>query len=456
MKKFLKYTFALAAMTLSLSACTNEQDDVFGGSAADRLNEMTAETARILASKPNGWVLQMFTTEREPGYTFLCDFSSNGSVKIAGNHKWIGGNYQEEVSLYQMIADNGPGLSFSSYNQILHILADPEDIADTNLNEQGYGHKGDYEFILMDVTEDRILLKGKKWGQKAIMTPMSADTDWQQYLTDLKAEQSALFSPRIPQFEMVTPQGVYTITHPDYGYFYVVAPGGDMIAETEYFPYTVLPGEFSLWKPYTGVDDEISVENFAIADDGYLRCIDKGAEDVYIKAPDVLTLLTAPMPVMTLSEDARGNLNPNMSYPATEFVVDLNSFTGELAQAYNTMYTEVSKANIGGRRNQRIRSLKLSYRQSDDVLGLIIETQNFSAQGGAMFLGISVDDGKLNLTDLNTGVGNPRAFYTTVPAVVDFVATFCKYHYTFTASNALSLGNVVAASDGDEVFTMSL
>lgn len=453
MKKFLKYTFALAAMTLSLSACTNEQDDVFGGSAADRLNEMTAETARILASKPNGWVLQMFTTEREPGYTFLCDFSSNGSVKIAGNHKWIGGNYQEEVSLYQMIADNGPGLSFSSYNQILHILADPEDIADTNLNEQGYGHKGDYEFILMDVTEDRILLKGKKWGQKAIMTPMSADTDWQQYLTDLKAEQSALFSPRIPQFELVTPQGVYTITHPDFGYFYVVAPGGDMIAETDYVPFVVSPSAVTLWKPYTGKDEEISVENFAIADDGLLRCTDEGAEDVYIKAPDVAKLLTSSFDVMTLVEDSRGNNNPSMASSVATFTVDLTSFTGEIAVAYQAMYDQINKGNASLRRGQRIRNIALAYNVTGESLSVVIETQNY--RGGGIYLDAIVTENGLEISDKADGTGNCFGFYRDFSAVKDFIKTLCG-SVKFVSSNALTVGTVDVTLANGDTFTMSI
>lgn len=456
MKKFLKYSLAVVASVVGLTACTNEQDDIFGSTAADRLNETTAETAKILASKPNGWVLQMFTTEREPGYTFLCDFSSNGSVRIAGNHKWIGGTYQEEVSLYQMIADNGPGLSFSTYNQVFHILATPEDVGETNIDEQGYGHKGDYEFILMDVTDNYIKLKGKKWGQKASLTPLPADVDWQQYLADLAAEQKALFSPKIPQFEMVTPNGTYTITHPDYGYFYIVAPGGDMIAETDYAPFVVAPGEISLWKPYTGKDDEISVENFAIADDGYLRCTDPGSEGIYIKAPSIVRLLSEPMQVMTLVEDDRGNLNPSMAYANTEFIIDLDSFSGELSEAYTAMYNAVNKANIGGKRNQRIRSMKLAYRQTDGALGLMIETQNFAAQGGAIYLGIDKVDGKLQFTDMEDGTGNPRAFYSAVPAVVDFVKVFCSSAFKFEEESPLTIGTVSVVADNGNSFIMSL
>ncbi|MDE7396135.1 MAG: hypothetical protein K2M98_00240, partial [Muribaculum sp.] len=262
--------------------------------------------------------------------------------------------------------------------------------------------------------------------------------------------------PRIPQFEMVTPKGTYTVTHPDFGYFYVVAPGGDMIAETDYVPFVVAPSQISLWKPYTGKDDEISVENFAIADDGYLRCIDPGAEDIYIKAPSAVRLLSESMQVMTLNEDDRGNLNPSMAYANTEFYVDLSSFTGELADAYTAMYNAVNKANIGGKRNQKIRSVKLSYRSADSVLGLMIETQNFAAQGGAIYLGVEVIDGKLSLTDMEDGTGNPRAFYTTVPAVADFVKVFCSSAFKFEEESPLTIGTVSAVADNGNSFKMSL
>lgn len=442
MKKFLKYTFALAAVTLSLSACTNEEDDIFDGTAADRLNETTAETARILASKPNGWVLQMFTTEREPGYTFLCDFSSNGSVKIAGNHKWIGDSYQEETSLYQMIADNGPGLSFSTYNQVFHILATPEDIGETNLDEQGYGHKGDYEFILMDVTEDRILLKGKKWGQKAVLTPMPADVDWQQYLADLKAEQSGLFSPRIPQFEMVTPQGVYTITHPDYGYFYVVAPGGDMIAETDYVPFVVSPGEFMLWKPYTGKDGEISVENFAIADDGVLRCTDAGAEDVYIQAPSADRLLASPFDLMTLSEDSNGNWNPNMSVTGTPMMTAEN-VTGNLVDMIDKLSAGVKKYNS---RNRAVRYFRWAYQPAFNRVSIGVVTYNVTFN---LYLEVSLADGKIQLTDTGTGDNNGNVYRRNVPEVQQFVDMFTAGDIQAESDARLSISKFkVTLADG--------
>ena len=449
MKKFLKYTFALAAVTLSLSACSNEQDDIFDGTAADRLNEATAETARILASKPNGWVLQMFTTEREPGYTFLCDFSSDGSVRIAGNHKWIGGNYQEEVSLYQMIADNGPGLSFSTYNQVFHILATPEDIPDTNLDEQGYGHKGDYEFILMDVSEDLIMLKGKKWGQKAVLVPLSADVDWQQYMADLKTEQAGLFPPRIPQFEMVTPQGVYTITHPDFGYFYIVAPGGDMISETDYVPFVVSPSSVSLWKPYTGKDDEISVENFAITDDGMLRCTDKGAEDVYIKAPDPASLLTEGVSVMTLSEDERGNLNPNMKLASIP-TLTAEQHTGNLVDMISRLGAGVKKYNS---RNRGVRNFRWALQPVNDRLAITVTTYNVSF---SLYFDVAVVDGKIQLTDTGSGDNNGNVYRRNVPEVQEFADMLAAGPIEAVADAPLSVNNFTLTLADGSTFVLPL
>lgn len=463
MKKFLIYTLGLAAAATALTACSNEQDDVFGSTAAERLNETNAATREVLTSKPNGWALQMFTTEREPGYTFLCNFDKNGAVKIAANHKWIGGNYAEETSLFDMIADNGPVLSFSSYNTIFHILATPEDFGETSINEQGYGHKGDYEFIIMDAKPDRILLKGKKWGQKAILTALPEDADWQSYLTGLKSVQNSMFSSKLPQLKLVTPQGNFILTHADFGYFYVVAEGGDMVSETSYVPFAVSEGKLTLWAPFTGLEkvagqtDYVSIapENFKLDAEGCMRCTDEGNEKCYIVSHDIATLLTTPQEVMTLVDNTKGNFNPSVSHPAVVFNLDLDSFSPVLAAAYKKMYDQIVAGNSKMKKGQRVRNVALSYNYDLKSLTLLIETQNY--KGGGIKLDVTFGpDGQFVVSDTGTGIGNSVAFYNAFTSVAEFVDLLCGTPLTFTSDSRLIPNNVKVETGTGESFTMGI
>ena len=164
------YLSALAA--LALTACSNDSSEIFDQSAADRLEQYKKEYAEVLTADGGLWAMEYFSNPEEPGYVFVMKFDKNGSVNIAANHKWIGGSFKQEVSIWKMIADNGPVLSFNSYNPLFHIFSDPANIEgpnaptgeDGDINETGYGHEGDYEFQFMEVSEDgqTVRLLGKK------------------------------------------------------------------------------------------------------------------------------------------------------------------------------------------------------------------------------------------------------------------------------------------------------
>ena len=82
MKKYLIYAMSLLLAGPAFTSCKNEEDDIFEASPADRLNQAVEDYTNILCAAPNGWVMQYFTNEREPGYIYLMDFDKNTSVKI--------------------------------------------------------------------------------------------------------------------------------------------------------------------------------------------------------------------------------------------------------------------------------------------------------------------------------------------------------------------------------------
>ena len=215
MKKLL-YFAAFAA--LSLTACSSTEDEIFDQSAAERLESYKQEYADVLTSDGGLWSMEYFSNDEEPGYVFVVKFDKDGSVAISANHKWIGGEFKQEVSLWKMIADNGPVLSFNSYNSLFHIFSDPANIegpyapkgddGTTDVDETGFGHEGDYEFQVMNVSEDgsSVRLLGKKRMYDIYLHRLDASTDARQYLEDVAAVPSK-FSSRFNDMTMTDEDG---------------------------------------------------------------------------------------------------------------------------------------------------------------------------------------------------------------------------------------------------------
>lgn len=213
MKKFL-YLAAVAA--LSLTACSSDDNNIFDQSAAERLEQYKKDYADVLTSDGGLWSMEYFSNPDEQGYVMTFKFSKDGSVEISANHKWIGGTFKQETSLWKMIADNGPVLSFSSYNKLFHIFADPANITGPDqpqgdngpIDETGFGHEGDYEFQVMNVSDDgkTVRMLGKKRMYNIYLRRLDVNTDVEQYLTDVKAVTNFIV-PYFGYFNLIAADG---------------------------------------------------------------------------------------------------------------------------------------------------------------------------------------------------------------------------------------------------------
>lgn len=240
MKKYLIYAMSLLIVGASFSACSNEEDDIFEASPSDRLNQAMEDYTALLCKPANGWAMQYFAdNEDEGGYTFLMKFDKNTSVTIVSNNRWTGNAYKEETSMFDLIADNGPVLTFNTFNDVFHIFSTPEDLPSTPENEAGYGHNGDYEFIVMDATDDLITLKGKKTAIRVLMTPLADDTDWKQYFTELKAKSRSLFNDKFDPLLLDLGEKRFIVSGASTGVFSMYPEGGDAITETVKYPYLI-------------------------------------------------------------------------------------------------------------------------------------------------------------------------------------------------------------------------
>ncbi len=220
MKKL--YISLLALAALGFSGCNNDDSGIFDQSAAERLEASRIEYKDILTADGGLWALEYFTNTDEPGYLLLMQFGTNGAVEVSADHQWIGNKFKQETSLWDVISDNGTVLTFNTYNTLFHVFSTPENIEGAgapknefgeDINELGYGHEGDYEFLLMSHdSEGNVKLIGKKHGMEAWLRKLPAATDPEQYLADVKARRS-VFNSKFPEFTLVEPSGAqYVVT----------------------------------------------------------------------------------------------------------------------------------------------------------------------------------------------------------------------------------------------------
>lgn len=240
MKKIIFILLYWVALFSFMSSCTNEEDDLFPQSSAERLNAAVTDNTSLLMSASNGWVLQYFPNPDTEGYTYLMKFGKD-SVTIAGQNKYVnGGAYSEEISCWEIIADDGPVLTLNSYNTIFHLFANP---VDPNGDEKklGVGLKGDYEFIILnsDKEQNTIKLKGKKWGSYLFMTKLDDNVVWTDYMNEIKAMNSFLFNGTQNKIVLHENADVRELYDGSTGIFKTILPGGDLISEAIKKPFIV-------------------------------------------------------------------------------------------------------------------------------------------------------------------------------------------------------------------------
>ncbi|MBP1541771.1 MAG: DUF4302 domain-containing protein [Prevotella sp.] len=171
-KLFIYLTFAAAA--LSMQSCLHDNEDTFDMSAAERIDMAVAEAKALLVSADNGWKLEYYLGSKYSygGYNYLVKFGSDGKARVAAE---IAASDAVSQSAWDITKDQGPVLTFNTYNEFLHELTQPyQDAVD--------GYEGDYEFIIMKTTPDTIYLEGKKWHNAMIMTRNASDLVWKDYL----------------------------------------------------------------------------------------------------------------------------------------------------------------------------------------------------------------------------------------------------------------------------------
>jgi hypothetical protein len=82
-------------------------------------------------------------------------------------------------------------LTFNTYNEVFHYFSEPS-YSDMN------GFAGDYEFVIREVTPEKVVMTGKKRGNRLEMTPYTAGdaSTWAAYLKQFSALDEKMVAPQ--------------------------------------------------------------------------------------------------------------------------------------------------------------------------------------------------------------------------------------------------------------------
>ena len=223
MRKFLLYIMGVISM-LSFQSCLHDDKELFDESAAERLEHATEETKQILESSTSGWAFQYYLGDEytSGGCTYLVQFK-DGKADVALD--LVDDPTNITHSSYDVVKDQGPVLTFDTYNEWMHYFANP--------NSDGTTNGGDFEFSVMKISNDTIDLKGRTTGNKMRLIRLPENTDWSTYFNAMYDFEDNMFdSYRV--MEDGVEQGVVSFNSRRYSY---VASDKSVVRN----PYCVTP-----------------------------------------------------------------------------------------------------------------------------------------------------------------------------------------------------------------------
>lgn len=203
---------ALALFTVLCSSCKFEQEDYFEESASLRITHLNEQLQDRLVKQSaegnNGWVIQYFVAGTDDysfeGFNLFGRFYANGRVTLAGNHRYLrNGNankYTEYDSYYEMLAEEGPVLSFNTWNDVLTVFEDPVSptAAPGNIVSDGEGMNGDHNLVLREYKDEYLTFRGERHGAAVRFIP--CDRTWQEYMDAVAKTKSDITSDLITAY----------------------------------------------------------------------------------------------------------------------------------------------------------------------------------------------------------------------------------------------------------------
>ncbi len=256
MKKTILY--ALTALVV-LAGCSREEERLFDLSASERSQKAMENAENILTGATNGWHMVYFANpEKKTSAHVQLQFAKDGQVSAtqAKSAKKI---VRDTASVWGVVNDICPILTFNTYNNVMHTWADP--------GTNGLGYEGDYEFLILEATPERVRLKGKKYGAYSVLYAMKEGED----IATLTTESDEILNDIFKSYNLLDykdGETVYTIFN-DEGILRFAQQGKLFEIEDPYTPVTGMPDGLHLMNTMTG--EKNTNRHFTFKEDGLLH-----------------------------------------------------------------------------------------------------------------------------------------------------------------------------------------
>jgi len=255
MKKSVIFILALTAVCVS---CSRDEALLFDQSAAERAHAAMVKAEDVLVGSENGWHMVYFANpEKKTSAHVGLSFKTNGQVEATMGYGKSAKSDKE--SLWEVVNDICPLLTFNTYNNIMHIWADPQ--------TDGLGYEGDYEFLILESSPERVRLKGKKYGAYTVLYPLKKGEDIATITEQAAAIETKIFSNG-NLLEYRDGSQAYTIFN-DEGILRFASLGQIFAVEDPYTPSAAMPDGLHLMTTMTGSNN--TNRYFKFGEDGLLH-----------------------------------------------------------------------------------------------------------------------------------------------------------------------------------------
>ena len=167
----------LALPALFLQSCQTEEENVFDKSYSERMDDFLQKAQETLVASQYGWALDYYPKSNQSygGVAYTIKFTRDNAIVRYENKPDDG----EVKSLYKMKEDDGPVLSFDTYNTFLHTYATPK-------SGEYRGKEGDFEFVIDSIGADRIKIHGKRSLNTMYLNKLSGEaSEYIEKVTEL-------------------------------------------------------------------------------------------------------------------------------------------------------------------------------------------------------------------------------------------------------------------------------
>lgn len=388
-------------------ACQDgKYENVFGEAPVERRNAYFEQLRTTLTGAENGWNMQYFPVENGPGYNLYASFSESGEAVLGAKTVYTGNVYREYASSYSLTADNGPALVFTTYNHALHPFADP----DINLSTLA-----DFEFIVFDLKDDTVLLKGKWMKTDVRLIRLPAGMTGEEYVRRAEEMKQLLFAKGSPELILDVEEASYSFSEENTSILKIRAVGADTAVTT---PYITTADGFRLYKSMEAGGKKL--QNFRLVDDG-LICTDPGVNARFRPAADDICEF------FLNSLASTGHI----------WKIDPNSLGGVFAEAYAQI-----ASNCKEKYKEDFESLFFAYKTPRRGITLSFKSVGKNEYEGAFNFGIAQKEGTANqivFTNKNSADTNGSLYLKNIPGFDVFLNELETGSYTVSTESAMSV-----------------